>query len=228
MTSLPINLRYERKFVVPGHPLESLLARARQHPAMFREVYAPRLINNIYLDSPGLQDYHAHVSGLSERVKTRVRWYGPLSERAEVATLERKAKSGLLRSKLASPLPGFPLNGHDAFAVVRQLAEAAAISGLVHETLRQRQPSLVNQYRRRYFLSADRRFRLTVDSDLRFLEPRRPVACLDTAACAESTIILELKFAPEDADAAIEVAGAFPFRLSRYSKYVVGLERISG
>jgi hypothetical protein len=50
MTPLLPKLRYEKKFIAEGFTLPEVLARVKRHPAAFREVYPPRIVNNIYLD----------------------------------------------------------------------------------------------------------------------------------------------------------------------------------
>ena len=88
-------------------------------------------------------------------------------------------------------------------------------------------PSLVNRYQRRYFVSADGHFRLTVDWDLQFADFRR-FAANGAFFSADSAVIIELKFAPSHADSAgATVANALPFRLVRCSKYVLGIEHLS-
>jgi hypothetical protein len=56
--------------------LPEVLAMVRRHPVGFIEAYLPRMVNNIYLDSPGLNSFFDHINGVSNRAKTRVRWYG--------------------------------------------------------------------------------------------------------------------------------------------------------
>ena len=70
------DLRHERKLLPAGYALPEVLALIRQHPSGFHEVYPPRWVNNLYLDSHSLDDYHDHVTGLAERSKSRIRWYG--------------------------------------------------------------------------------------------------------------------------------------------------------
>ncbi|HWQ92706.1 MAG TPA: VTC domain-containing protein, partial [Clostridia bacterium] len=109
-TALP-NLRYERKFVAEGFTAAEALARVRRHPWAFREVYPPRIVNNIYLDSPSRRNYHDHVNGTANRTKTRVRWYGPQFENAPRPTLERKLKRGMVSGKTGHALPHLAING---------------------------------------------------------------------------------------------------------------------
>lgn len=90
MIPLLPNLRYEKKFIAEKCTLAEVLARVRLHPPAFGEVYPPRTVNNVYLDSAARRDYHDHVKGTANRSKTRVRWYGEHFQAAERPMLERK------------------------------------------------------------------------------------------------------------------------------------------
>jgi SPX domain protein involved in polyphosphate accumulation len=220
------SLRYEKKFMAEGLTTAEVLARVKRHPAAFREVYPPRVVNNIYLDSPTRRDYHDHVNGTANRTKTRVRWYGPLAPLAPHPVLERKLKRGMVSGKEAHPLPPLALHGARLRSLLESTFDSAALPPLLRSALRLVEPALLNRYHRHYFLSGDRRFRLTIDSDLQFAglqHNRRPViAPLHPAA----TIVLELKFRPEFAEAAEAITNAWPFRVARFSKYVVGIQAV--
>ncbi len=224
MFSLLPNPRYERKFVLQGLSLADALALVRRHPAAFREAYPARMVNNVYLDTPGLNSYHDHVQGLPNRSKIRVRWYGENSGPIPIPVLERKLKRGLVSGKMAQPMPPIFVNGHH----VRQVLENAFSSEQIPESWRAQlhclEPSLFNQYRRHYFVSADNHFRLTLDSQLRFAPPQYASRGEPNWPCP--FIVFELKFAPEFADSAATVTNCFPFRLGRCSKYVLGIDRI--
>ena len=84
---------------------------------------------------------------------------------------------------------------------------------------------LGNRYWRSYFLSGDRNFRTTVDSELTFYPLRACQNLLLARSVDSETIVVELKYAPEFDLAAREVARQFPFRLTRSSKYASGIER---
>lgn len=226
-TSALPELRYERKFVIHNGRLPEVLVLVRRHPALFREVYPPRAVNNIYLDTPTLQDYRAHVNGTAERLKTRIRWYGPLQGEAATPALEQKLKHGLVGRKITHALPPLHVNGGLVRSELAAALERAALPDLLRAKLRHREPTLVNRYQRRYFLSADRRFRLTVDSDLEFHAPGDDAGRhLCRPGSRDHDIVLELKFAPANALLADPVANAFPCRLTRCSKYVLGIERL--
>ncbi len=223
-TPLP-NLRYERKFIAPGHSLAQVLAVVRRHPALFRETYPARVVNSLYLDSAARRDYFDHVNGVANRVKTRIRWYGRLSGEHDTPNLERKLKRGLVSGKIVYPLPPLYVNGGLAPA---DLAAALARAGMPENlrwALRHLEPAVVVSYLRHYFESADRRFRLTTDSDLRLQAVHPSTGAMSPVATGAMPVIIELKFDPQVDDVA-RVTNAFQFRLTRCSKYVLGVERV--
>lgn len=221
--SLP-NLRYEKKFVAEGSTLAEVLAKVRGHPAAFREVYAPRTVNNIYLDSPGRKDYHDHVNGAANRSKTRVRWYGEQFEAAERPMLERKLKRGMVSGKEAFPLPRLSMTQGCLRSLLGTAFDTATASPLLRSVLRHVEPALFNRYQRHYFLSHDGRFRLTVDSRLQFAGVPQHGPPSFAGSPSVRTLLLELKFGPEAAERADAITNALPFRLARFSKYVAGIE----
>jgi hypothetical protein len=219
-----LNLRYEKKFIAEGFTTAEVLAGVKRHPAAFREVYPPRVVNNIYLDSATRRDYHDHVNGAANRTKTRVRWYGPQSQLAQHPVLERKLKRGMVSWKEAHPLPPLSINGARLRSLLVAAFDSAVFPPLLRSALRLVEPALLNRYYRHYFLSSDRRFRLTIDCDLQFAglpHDHRPViAPLHPAA----TIVIELKFGPEFGEDAEAITNAWPFRVARFSKYVAGIQ----
>jgi hypothetical protein len=227
MTAIP-NARYERKFVPAVLSADAVLGAVRRNPALFREAFPPRTVNNVYLDTPGLTDYRQHVSGHSERIKTRVRWYGDL-EGQVAPVLERKIRRGLLGGKEICPLPVTGLDAAGGLRGIELSLRRADLPALAREAVACRTPALVNRYDRRYLVSADGRFRLTIDTHLRYLGAR-PVASTSLLTTLESpgVIIVELKYAPEDAEDAVAVANGLPFLISRFSKYVTGIDRLYG
>lgn len=214
--------RYERKMLAPGADPALTAHRIRLHPAGFREVYPPREVNNLYLDTPGRTDFREHVQGVCARSKTRIRWYGPLEGPIERAGLELKIKQGSVGRKETYAVPGFSLDhaadfrGFSALQVPEAVRKAVDLRG----------PSLVNRYARRYFLSADGLVRLTLDTDLQYFDPRNTVRALTHPVRDARALVIELKYDPAHAERAAAIAGRFPFRLARCSKYVEGVRRL--
>lgn len=219
--------RYERKFLVEELILHQVLTLVRLHPQMFWAPYPPRYINNLYLDTADLENYHDNVRGAERRRKVRVRWYGELGGTLVGPVLECKFKEGPVGGKLSYPLNGFPL---DAAFSGRTLQRAAAVSNLptiVQQELRTMQVVLLNRYYRHYFASRDGRFRVTVDTELAFYRANGTLGnSLAHRQVDRRGVILELKYDVADEPAAGRVAGFFPFRMTRSSKYVQGMERV--
>jgi hypothetical protein len=226
MIALPPNPRYERKLIAQRLTLTDVLAVIRRHPAMFREAFPPRIVNNIYLDTPSLSDYHDHLHGAAHRVKTRIRWYGGGDGPIETSALERKIKRGLVGGKVSYPLPSFVVGDVLTRHGFLEMLARAALPEALRQALLRLEPALANRYRRHYYQSADRRFRMTIDTDLSSSRPG-PAAQLQRPSFRHAPgVIVELKFEPRHADDAADVTNALPFRLTRFSKYVAGIQQI--
>lgn len=219
-----MDLRYERKFLPAGFSIAQVLAFVRQHPALFREGYPERPVNNLYFDTPGLRHYHDHVHGLACREKVRLRWYGEFHGRVERPCLEFKHRQGLLGGKTTHGLPPLTVNGGFDRAALAALWARADLPPATRLQLHGVQPVLANRYQRRYFVSADRHFRLTLDWALESYDVRTAGHAPRPVRQDEPRLILELKYDAAHAAAADEVANSFPFRLVRCSKYVLGIE----
>jgi len=84
-------------------------------------------------------------------------------------------------------------------------------------------PVLHNTYQRAYYLSSDEKFRVTIDTEQRF---RIPFGVMTPLMTAQIPVILELKYAAEDAAHAREITNYMKFRQTKNSKYVTGVEAL--
>lgn len=224
---LPPNPRYERKFIAQGLALSDALALVRRHPAAFRESYPARTVNNLYLDSADLRDYHDHVNGVAHRAKTRIRWYGAASGHIVAPNLEHKLKRGHVSGKILHRLPPMRMNAHLSRTDLETAFDAARLPELARAALRHLQLSLLNRYQRHYFQSANQRFRLTVDSGLQFAAARQAPGAEVSFCPPASLIVIELKFGLAEAESAATITNPLPLRLARCSKYVFGINRLA-
>jgi len=112
--------RYERKFLVDQLDAHQVRAMVKLHPSMFYEPYPPRYVNNLYLDTEGMENYLDNVSGVGERRKVRIRWYGDLFRDIEKPMLEFKIKNGLVGTKHISLLPPSPWMAGSATGITRK------------------------------------------------------------------------------------------------------------
>ena len=224
MVSAVTAVRYERKWVPWGLSPAELLARVQRHPAGFHTAFPERQVNNIYYDTPGMAYYFDHLSGVKDRVKVRLRWYGEFEARQPGLVLEHKYKRGLTGWKESLALPGATLEGvlHPGHAVRSWMG--THLAALARERMLNLQPTVANCYRRHYFVSAITGIRLTVDHDLGFYGINSSLRAWRRLAHQAPPVVIELKYHEAQADAAADIAAGLPFRLTRFSKYVLGVQ----
>lgn len=196
------------------------------HPAFFSEHYQPRFVNTLYLDSANLENYFDNINGQHERVKVRIRWYGNLFGFVAKPILELKFKNGFLGRKESFPLVPFSIDEDFQVDTIKHTLKESKIPNLIRLDLLAAEPSIVSRYWRRYFVSADKKYRLTVDSELIFYQlAARSNSFLHQSADLVNTVV-ELKYDAEHDRHANQVANHFPFRITKSSKYVSGVERL--
>lgn len=220
-------MRCEIKFV----DIETEYAHVRQWLLLntegFRVAYPARAVNNVYFDTFDCGAYFENLSGASRRTKVRFRWYGESSV-PERGVLEVKQKRNHLgwkiNCKIGSPLPfteRWP-------AIVSRIKSELPPAGRLWLDSNP-SPVLINRYRREYFISADSRVRVTLDRDQRVFDQRyNAVPNLTNAANLPAPLVMELKYAPEHRDHVTEILRAVPIRMSRNSKYTLGVTAIHG
>jgi hypothetical protein len=223
--SQPSDYRYERKFCVSGLTDREVESLIRLHPVMFLEVYPPRWINNVYLDSLDRRNYRDNLDGIDHRVKVRIRWYGDLLGPEVRAALELKIKLGLLGTKRHFPLMPFSVDNARRIIRMRDALERSAIPQVLKLELLSLEPALLNRYRRKYFQSADGRFRITIDSQMESYRIRASDHQLLHRSVDRTSTIVELKYDPAHDPDAPRISNRFPFRMTKNSKYVSGIER---
>ncbi len=222
----PEDYRFERKFFVSDLNKPEILSLIRLHPMMFSEIYHERFINNIYFDSFDLENYFSTVDGLGRRKKCRIRWYGDLLGPIERPVLELKIKEGFVGRKESYPLAPFLFDESYEFGATAEVFKKSDLPAKIKVELISLQPTLLNRYRRRYFQSADRQYRLTVDADLEFYRLKPHSNFFLEKWIDRENVIVELKYAnAKDANADL-ISRYFPFRVTKSSKYITGVERV--
>jgi hypothetical protein len=217
--------RYERKFFLRGWEQAQVRSLVRHHPAMFYETYPPRFVNNLYLDTPWMAHYNDNQAAAMQRRKVRVRWYHDLIGLVEKPMLEFKFKRGWVGWKEIYAFLPFTFDERLTPYKISQLADDSALPPRVKEILAYHHPALINRYRREYYATRDDRFRVTIDSELTYFRIGRLSNPLFIRQIDHGVVVVELKYDAEHEAAAHRVAARFPFRLTRNSKYVRGVER---
>lgn len=221
--------RYERKFLIEDSSNAEVVNSIKQHPAIFSNIFHSRQVNNIYFDSLAFKNYIANVEGCPDREKIRVRWYGARFGGIENPVLEYKIKKGYLGRKEYYPLTNFFMGEKTGTFDLLKMMRLATLPSRIRHEIRSLLPHLANSYTRQYYLSADKRFRLTVDTDIRFfqLDHLRSGSFREQYPGVQS-IVMELKYSSSgeiDLDAR-EIANRFRFRMTKNSKYVSGIDKI--
>jgi len=222
---IPDSARYEVKFVGEPQRYHELELWIRLHPAGFHTSFPPRQINNVYFDTPDLDAYAENLSGASARSKLRLRWYGA-TDAPQRTTVEVKRRRNHLGWKLL--FPGCPMDlGRQAWRpILARLRRALPPEGRpwldAHPM-----PVLINRYFRQYFVSSDGHVRATLDFRQSVWDQRfhsRPN--LRFHANIPDTIVVEIKFQRSDHALGSAAVAGIPLRVSRNSKYVIGLHSI--
>ena len=216
--------RCERKFVVSSHEPFSVEMLIKTHPVAFREIYPPRHVNNLYLDSHDLRNYSDNVNGVANRRKVRVRWYGEPAGVVRNAKLEFKLKRGVAGWKRTCAMHPFRFAEGDEVPCVFDELLGAAPSEAVAEVFRGSALTLFNSYNRQYFLSFDGKYRLTLDTELRYCPLRVHRSIGPWKYRTLGSCVVEFKYDVSDDVDADRISSLFPFLISRNSKYVNGVE----
>jgi SPX domain protein involved in polyphosphate accumulation len=203
--------RFEKKFLLDPWERDAFMARLSRLGC--NEIYHERWVNNLYIDSLEAEAYWDNVDGLSSRSKTRFRWYGESQGRHPIRA-ERKIKQDDVNRKLTHDLGELDTDLAPLLLfqqITQRIQENEAVDFFHSLVLA---PSLINRYRRLYFLNADHSVRITIDSDLSYYNPNNGLS-----AQAQDRIVIELK-APAEHPIAQDLV---PSQLYKSSKYVDGL-----
>lgn len=216
--------RFERKFIFEETSPEEIISTVIfENSALFTEIFQERSVNNIYFDDFNFSFYHMNVSGVGERSKYRLRWYSDDFEKIQKATFEIKKKLGEVGDKISYKLPSFDFNlSGKSEREITGAIESQIDDRTLLENLRLLHPALFNSYDRRYFLSEDEKFRITIDYNMKFYNPNLKSFRRTKVAIPE--VILELKYATEDDAEARKISQEWSSRLSKNSKYVRGCD----
>jgi len=212
------SLRYEKKFVVLDYSEHETEMFVKSNKFLFREIFEPRYVNNIYFDYMNFSSFFENIDGEHDREKTRIRWYGLDIKQADSPQLEFKIKRGLLGSKEIYKMKNFNLDSN-----LENIVKNNDFDKRVFLKLTNQKPILINRYKRKYFISADKKFRITIDTNLHFYFIAQNKLSLNKKISDSGKIIVELKYEKEYENQAKQISSELPFRLSKNSKYLTGV-----
>lgn len=218
--------RYEFKIPCDGTLLPGIQAWVRLHPVHWRVAYPPRQVNNIYFDSFDFQSLNANLSGVGQRQKLRLRWYGRSLVRVTGAQLELKCRQGAVGWKEIAPFSGVLWLEHTPWSALMSDLRGGLEARGVHWLAHYGQPTLINAYQRSYFETPDGELRLTLDTQLQAYDQRSSAyPNLHQKALQSGGMVLEVKSLTDNAavDRVTALLATFPARVGRFSKYLQGL-----
>lgn len=219
------DFRYEKKSAISELSYGEIENLIQHHPSVFSKIFYERTINNIYLDSVDLENYHDNLAGVSQRIKVRVRWYGKMFGLIKNPVLEIKIRNHELIRKLSFKLQSFFLDKNFShFDLQKEVFAKSNLPSWLIMKLKLLCPVLLNSYKRKYFLSSDKACRITLDRDLRLLKIKSRQNAFNEKLLDKQTKILEIKFAEDYLDKAAHLINKFPFRITANSKYVFGID----
>ena len=202
--------RYEMKYEIDADHAHAIAAVVKTHPTGFKKAYPDRWINNIYFDTPDFVTCQDNLSGISNRKKFRVRWYGSENEIVK-PKLEIKIKDNNLGQKRTLPIGSDLVEDIYKFIKKQPYTPEALI------------PVIKNRYKRTYFINAEGNFRLTVDraiSNGRISFIGQP---LSAYMISSPKVIVEIKFDKQHLKHHKEITRYLPFRQTKHSKYLTAV-----
>ncbi len=217
--------RYERKYLLM-QPAATVRRFVQQHPAIFYEKYPARRVFSLYCDTNDVVDFHQNVAGVSQRQKTRLRWYQQRAASAASLQFECKYKSGFLVRKTVLPVEALSVPALDITADGRFQASQFFELQRSIPALQARMPTIANAYQRQYFSSRRYPVRITIDSDVQFAPLRRQGNKYQIQWSPTERLpatVLELKYPPEMDEVVHTIVRGLPGRYTALSKYVYGM-----
>jgi hypothetical protein len=199
----------------------------------FRQSYPDRTISSLYYDTIKYDFAYSNMTGESDRTKLRVRWY-PLGTNDEdkqtkdssiTCFLERKRKSNDLSDKITLGEKTF----ENYQSMLNQLMILRSWVNQLSSIHTEPSISYVKEttlitYKRRYFEHIlFPNLRLTVDDDIFFRDIN--ISAKGSHA-SKNYFVVELKYKQTDEKFIHEIMKTFPFRRTRYSKYLNAMSNL--
>jgi len=226
--NIPEKARYEIKFVAYEMHLHSVLLWIKSHWASFYSPYPDRWVNSVYFDTHDYRSFTENLSGASSRIKLRYRWYGHTNQPSP-GVLEIKCKRNYFgwKKNFLVKNPVFQ-EGNSWTDIKKEIHDQISDEGrnwIKHQPF----PVFINQYHRKYYVSRDGRVRITVDTKQNVWDQRyKRYPNLAKKTNIPKTLVVEVKFDRKDQEYASEIIQGIPLRVSRNSKYIVGVRAMKG
>lgn len=210
-------VRFERKFILHKDEayrvknLTSILPVKIHHPT--------RWVNSLYFGSTNYSTLENSIEGDNLRQKVRLRWYGDNTLAINKPRLELKSKHGDVVTKTVFDLD-LDLN---SFSNIKELTKELNFkikNNEVASTVLKLNPLpiLLNSYQRDYFLSFDKKIRLTLDYNLSSMNALTAFKKIKMNKSLLSPVVVEVKYNVEDSEHAEPICHILNSRQTNHSK----------
>ncbi|MDC1355961.1 VTC domain-containing protein [Pseudomonadota bacterium] len=167
-------MRSEKKFTFSLIDLDRIRDLVLGSNFAVKKAFNERFVNSLYMDSYHLNNYEDNLSGISNRVKARLRWYSDHPEEKITASstmnFEIKARSNTIGSKLSNTINikdnniFLEKNNHKLMIQLRHLLPKSMLPFIDSYS----EFSLFSSYCREYYEDHNGELRITIDKMLVF------------------------------------------------------------
>jgi hypothetical protein len=174
--------RFEFKYWIPERlaPAVGRCGRSYLRVDPYHDANAMQRNTSLYLDTPSLGFYDAHVESSADRLKLRVRVYGEKPAGLAFFELKRKVRSVVVKSRAAVPLDSVAAILTGDYAALPRTAtaeETRHLQAFLYDmTVHRAEPAFLVTCRREAYASLHEEddVRLTVDRDIAYQRARGP------------------------------------------------------
>jgi len=190
----------------------------------FKKRYHSRTVNSIYLDDLNYSSVRDNLSGVSERHKTRLRWYkDETTNELSTPVLEKKTRLGRLGSKSSVSIPKIHKNLYNStfFELINEIKNEISFDN--YASLEYLIPTLSVSYNRKYYEDC-RGVRITLDDNIKFKSCYSIHHKLAMGRQVDyKSKIVEVKFNPNMKNYVVDLIRPLSLTPVRHSKYITGL-----
>ena len=226
------NYRSEIKFVCYKQNYSLIKNWIRFNKFNFFKEYDDRNINNIYFDSLDYKAFNDNLVGLPSRLKVRYRWYGNLfsNDEKNEGSLEFKFKKNIYGYKKIFKINDLTLNLNSNWKDIKNkiLKKLTPEYKILFD--RNSEKILINRYKREYFISRNKKLRVTLDRNIEIFDQRTALIKpnFKFKNFTQDYLVIEFKFNKEDKMFLNDLDINIPIKASRNSKYINGVRSILG
>ena len=226
--SLAKKLRLELKFVTKNYNYDLVNSWLKFHSSNFYREHKNRIINNIYFDTFSLTSLDENIKEYNRRFKVRYRWFNNFDSSKD-GSIEIKSKYNIYGWKNRFPIKQLNISENKNWKEIKKKLLDSVPENAKIILNNYSMPVIINQYLREYFVSADKKFRITIDRNHKnFSQINRLKPNLSKNSELFNNLVLEVKFNKEEETKIKNLLSDIPIKYSKNSKYINGFRSSYG